>query len=149
MTARKTPPSPPAKPKRAPRARKPVAAATIPPPAEHAKPPAAKKRAPAKTAKPAAAKRKPPATRKGPVVTGIERELKRLGPEARASALAALALSLGREMDSAQTRASAKSMCARVLLDTLNKLREIAPPQAKKDRVDELRKQRERRLART
>lgn len=60
------------------------------------------------------------------------------------SALAASALALAREMDSPNS-ATSKSMCARALLETLDRLRDLAPTEHEEDAIDELRSRRERR----
>lgn len=53
------------------------------------------------------------------------------------SGLAASALALARELDNPNS-ATSKSMCARSLLETLDRLRQLAPPERKRDRIDEL-----------
>jgi hypothetical protein len=63
------------------------------------------------------------------------------------SALAASALALAAELDDATNSATSKSMCARALYDALDRLRELTPPDTERDGVDEVRQQRERRLA--
>jgi hypothetical protein len=62
------------------------------------------------------------------------------------SALAASALALAAEMDN-KNSATSKSMCAKALLDTLNRLRELAPPKRAKNDLDLQRERREARLA--
>jgi hypothetical protein len=54
------------------------------------------------------------------------------------SALAASALALACEIDAEGNSATSKSMCARELRDTLDRLRELAPKTKTKDRVDDL-----------
>lgn len=84
----------------------------------------------------------------GTVVEAVGRDLAALGDDALAeSALAAAALALARELDDPSNSATSKSMCARALLDTLNRLRELAPEDEEEDGVDELRARRAARLA--
>lgn len=133
--------APPAKATKKPsaaRARKPAAA----------KAPARKPTAKTKTppAKPAAAA--PPA--RGAVLRGVEadlREIKKLKPELATGGLAMAAKALAREIDKTGNSATSKSMCARALTETLDRLRELAPPKKESDRVDELTAAREARRA--
>ena len=81
------------------------------------------------------------------VSDAIEKELAELPDELANSALAAVALSLGRELDSSGNSATSKSMNARVLFDVLLKLRDLAPKEEAKDDLDELAERRRRRLA--
>lgn len=77
---------------------------------------------------------------KTPTVAGVERDLAAIAkrdPELAKSGLAASALALAREMDD-DNSATSKSMCARALLDTLDRLRQLAPAKEEKDGVDEL-----------
>jgi uncharacterized tellurite resistance protein B-like protein len=93
---------------------------------------------------------KTPAPDAGEVTQAVDRDLARLAkrsPEVADSALAASARALARELDS-QTSATSKSMCARALLETLDRLRELAPAEHKVDRLDELATRRTARLAR-
>ena len=64
------------------------------------------------------------------------------------SALAATALSMARELDDKGNSATSKSMCAARLLDTLDRLRELAPEEETKDNLDDLSARRAARLAR-
>lgn len=83
------------------------------------------------------------------VETAVRRDLADLAKRDRdlaTSALAANALQLAREMDS-ENSATSKSMCARALNETMEKLRELAPPPADPDAVDELLERRAARLA--
>jgi hypothetical protein len=82
------------------------------------------------------AARKPAPLAKGDVEAAVGRDLAKLG-DLRDSALAASALSLAREMDSPNS-ATSKSMCARALMETLDRLRELAPEAEERDKVDEL-----------
>jgi hypothetical protein len=83
------------------------------------------------------------------VESAVRRDLEQLGKrdaDLAISALAANALQLAREMDS-KTSATSKSMCARALNETLEKLRALAPPEEKPDAVDELLARRVHRIA--
>lgn len=80
------------------------------------------------------------------VVEATKRDLAELGDLAD-SALAASALALARELDDDSNSATSKSMCARALKETLDRLRELAPPKREADGVDELKAERERRRA--
>jgi hypothetical protein len=83
-------------------------------------------------------------TPKGPVEKGVDQDLK--GTKIGSHALAATARELARKLDDSKTSAHSKSMCARRLQETLDRLRELAPPTQTKDRVDELSRTRETRL---
>jgi hypothetical protein len=82
---------------------------------------------------------------KGPVVKAVEHDLKQFGADLAASGLAASALALAGEIDSPLNSATSKSMCARALLDTLERLRALAPPKKEKTKVDDLASKRARR----
>lgn len=58
------------------------------------------------------------------------------------SALAASAIALSYEIQNPFNSATSKSMCARELRETMSKLRELAPPEQKKDALDELKARR-------
>lgn len=64
--------------------------------------------------------------------------IRRRAPELADSALAATAVAMAKEIEHPFNSATSKSMCARVLADTLETLRELAPPQKAKDRIDEV-----------
>lgn len=74
----------------------------------------------------------------------VQRDLEaigRAGVDGKAlmgSALAALALELASQLDDPGNSATAKSMCAGQLRDTMDRLRELTPKQAEKDGLDEL-----------
>jgi hypothetical protein len=70
-------------------------------------------------------------------VRGDLAEIKKRDPRLAKSALAASALALARELDS-DTSATSKSMCARALLETMDRLRVLAPAKEERDKVDEL-----------
>jgi hypothetical protein len=71
------------------------------------------------------------------VVDALERELEALGALAE-SALAASAMTLARELDKPGNSATSKSMCAKGLRETLDRLRELSPPKVERDRIDEV-----------
>lgn len=84
------------------------------------------------------------------VVEAVQRDLDRLAlslPALAVSAEAATALALARELDSVNS-ATSKSMCARALVETMERLRAMAPPAKEGDGVDELEARRAARLAR-
>jgi hypothetical protein len=93
--------------------------------------------------------RKPPETS---VAAAVERDLKDIAkrdPALAKSTLAMSALRMAREMDSAGNSATSKSMCARELRDTLDRLLELAPKEERGGELDDLRARRERRGAAT
>lgn len=71
------------------------------------------------------------------VETAVRKELESFG-ERTPPALAASAVRLAKEMDDPENSATSKSMCSKALLETMKTLRELAPPPARKDAVDEL-----------
>jgi hypothetical protein len=74
------------------------------------------------------------------VVASVQRDIEALAKrEARlgSSGLAALALALAREMD-AKNSATSKSMCARALAETLERLEALAPVEEISDALDDL-----------
>ena len=81
------------------------------------------------------------------VVQSTQAEIAALGGGLEGSALAATALAMAAEIDGANS-ATSKSMCAKVLMDALKELRALAPPRKQEDAVDEIRRRRERRIAR-
>ena len=84
------------------------------------------------------------------VVEAVARDLENLAKHAPGldeSAEAATALALARELDS-RNSATSKSMCARALNETMDKLRAMAPPAKEGDGLDELEARRAARLAR-
>lgn len=105
---------------------------------------AAKKTSPRK----ASTRKKPKAT----VAAALDRELAELAkrdPKLADSTLAASARAIAAELDDSKNSATSKSMCARALNETLERLYELMPAEEKKDRIDELTKRREQRRART
>jgi hypothetical protein len=83
----------------------------------------------------------------GPVEAGVAKDLKALPADLRGSGLAASALALARELDTAENSATSKAMCARALAESLEKLRALAPPKQEADKLDELARRRARRRA--
>lgn len=75
-------------------------------------------------------------------------ELRKRDPGVADSALGASAMALALEMSNPHNSATSKSMCAKVLIDTMERLRELAPPAAADDRIDEVNKKREQRRRR-
>lgn len=74
------------------------------------------------------------------VEASVRRDIEALAkrePKIASSGRAALALELAREMD-AKNSATSKSMCARALEETLERLESMVPPEAKVDAVDQL-----------
>lgn len=77
------------------------------------------------------------------VVAGVRRELERLPEDLRESGIAAVALAMAERIDSGK---GSPSECGKVVVDALTRLREMAPPEQQKTRVDELRERRAKRL---
>lgn len=76
------------------------------------------------------------------VVAAVKRDLAGMGPRVADSGLAASALALAREIDKAKNSATSKSMCAKTLIETLDRLRAQAPSTREADGVDDLRERR-------
>ena len=75
------------------------------------------------------------------VIDSVEADLQKLserGAPVADSGLAQAAVALAYEIDSPFNSATSKSMCAKQLMGALDRLRELAPPEREKDRVDEL-----------
>lgn len=84
------------------------------------------------------------------VGAAVRRDLDTLAkraPDLAESALAASSLRLAEALDDPNNSATSKSMCARALLDTLDRLLELAPAPEENTPVDELRAKRATRLA--
>lgn len=84
------------------------------------------------------------------VVGSVKRdldEIAKVAPDLAESGLAAMALTLARELDKAKNSATSKSMCARALADVLDQLRELTPEKEKRDGLDEIADRRAQRLA--
>jgi hypothetical protein len=72
-----------------------------------------------------------------------EKELDELGAT---GALRATALKMAEQLDSSSS-ATSKAMCGKLLVDVMKQIRADAPPKKMEDRVDEIAKRRERRIA--
>ena len=86
------------------------------------------------------------------VVDAVRRDIAEIAKRDKAlaqSGLAASALALDRELDDAGNSATSKSMCARALSETLDRLRELAPEPVEGDKLDELRARRASRSGRS
>jgi hypothetical protein len=84
------------------------------------------------------------------VVAAVRRDLREIARRDKSlaeSALAASAHVLAAQLDDPANSATSKSMCARALRETLDRLRELAPQAAKQDRLDDLGSRRAKRLA--
>jgi hypothetical protein len=76
----------------------------------------------------------------GEALEAMERDLERIrrvAPELADSVLAASAKAMARELDDPNS-ATSKSMCARALLDTMDRLRELTPVEERSDALDDL-----------
>ena len=80
------------------------------------------------------------------VVEAVERDLAQLPKDLAGSVYAASALALAAEMDT-RNSATSKSMCAKELRDTMDRLRQLAPAKKEKDKLDDLSARRAKRLA--
>lgn len=75
------------------------------------------------------------------VFDAIEKDLdsiRRYAPSVADSGLAAAALALAAEVDRPRNSATSKSMCAKVLMETMDRIRAIAPETKSADRIDDL-----------
>lgn len=93
-------------------------------------------------------RRRPPPRRRGANETAVLRDLKALPEDLRKGAIAAVALTLARELDDGDMSARDTAAMAAQLRMAMVTLREIAPGEAKGDHTDEVRERRERRLNR-
>jgi len=88
------------------------------------------------------APRKKPALSSLTVTAGVKRDLaalKRRDAALATSGLAAAALSLAAEMDNKGNSATSRAMCSKALLDTLDRLRGLAPEAEQKgSKLDDL-----------
>lgn len=85
------------------------------------------------------------------VLESVEAELAELAKRDKPlaeSAVAATAKQLAQELDAPTNSATSKAMCAKALMDALDRLRELAPAPEKKDELDELFSRRDRRRSR-
>lgn len=83
---------------------------------------------------------------RGEVEKAVAAEVRRL--KVADAGEAAVALSLAREMDVSGNSATSKSMCAKALMEAMERLRAMAPPAETKDGVDEIAAKRAARVAR-
>ncbi len=86
------------------------------------------------------------------VIDAAEREVEAIrdrDSDLADSALAASAVALAYEIANPYNSATSKSMCAREMRDTLDRLRELAPEERKADDLDDLAARRAKRLADT
>lgn len=105
--------------------------------------------------KPVARTRKPVAPRTpvrevGDVEAAVGRDIRELArrdQKLAKSGLAASAIALAREIDIPKNSATSKSMCARALAETLERLRALAPPAEEADGIDDLASRRTARIA--
>jgi hypothetical protein len=79
-------------------------------------------------------------------VQGVEADLKALPTHLARSGLAAVALSLARDLDSDDTSATARAACARSLVGVQRELRALAPAQEEVDALDEIKARRDARV---
>lgn len=82
-------------------------------------------------------------------VAAVEKELAALAkvdPALAESTLAASAYAMARELDAPGNSATAKSMCSKSLLDTLDRIHELMPEPEEGDALDDLTEARRRRL---
>lgn len=80
-------------------------------------------------------------------VEGVRADLEALGELKGAEGLKAAALVLAAQLDDPGTHATSKANCAKQMLEIMDRLRSLAPPDEKKDGLDELNARREKRLA--
>ena len=84
------------------------------------------------------------------VLEAVDRDLDRLravDPVLASGGLALAARALARALDDPGNSATSKSMCAKTLLDMLDRLRELTPKAAERDALDDLATRRAARLA--
>lgn len=94
----------------------------------------------------------PDAPATGDVTAAIVRDLKaiaKVDADLARSGLAASAVALARKIDDPGTSATAVSMCARSLLDTLDRIRDLMPDEEEGDGLDDLTARRAARVARS
>lgn len=90
-------------------------------------------------------------TARSRVIDSVEQELQEIRKRAPAIAdgqLAATAIALAYELEHPYNSATSKSMCARALNETMDRLRELAPQKAERDGIDELARKRDTRRSR-
>jgi hypothetical protein len=81
------------------------------------------------------------------VKAGVENDLAAIAkrwPGVWRTALAAQAVELAKQLDSPENSATSKSMCARSLTETMDRINELAPEERKGDRLDDIKGKRAR-----
>lgn len=86
-------------------------------------------------------------SRDSTVEAGVLADLGALGDVPRSAGLAQSALALARAVDDVSNSATSRSMCARELRETLDRLRALAPVKGEKSGIDDLRDRRAARRA--
>lgn len=102
---------------------------------------------PSATAVPTTRKKSNAVLESGEVAQAVERDLVRAPAELATSGLAFVMLAMARVLDDPSTSATAKSMCARSLLDANDRLRSLMPATQEADALDDLARRREARRA--
>lgn len=74
----------------------------------------------------------------GNVVDAIARDIEPMPGTLSSSAIAAVALALGREIEHPYNSATSKSMCAGRITEIMGELRALCPPERKADSIDDL-----------
>ena len=77
----------------------------------------------------------------------VLRDLARLPLDVSGSTAAAACIELARQVDDSDNSATSKSMCARVLVDTMAALRALVPDEPEGDKVEDIAARRAARLA--
>ena len=95
------------------------------------------------TGAPRTAKSRPVVLETGEVAQAVERDLAGYPADIATSGLAHTALALARELDDPSNSATAKSMCARSLLDMTDRMRSLLPATMEADALDDLARRRE------
>ena len=78
------------------------------------------------------------------MLAGVENDLARLPEELAESGLAEMARAMARKIDDGK---GSPSECAKALMQALGELRQMSPPERKRDTLDEINEQRQRRRA--
>ena len=99
------------------------------------------------TVEPPADKSSPEPHETGDVARAVERDLALMPTALATGGLAITALALAREIDAPTNSATSKSMCARSLLETMDRLRALTPVDQEADGLDDLARRREARRA--
>ena len=83
------------------------------------------------------------------VLAGVRSDINDLPDNLRHGALAATAIRLAEALDDPVTSATARSMCARALVEIMGTLRDLCPPAQEADDLDDLAARRTARRARS